>query len=538
MAVVDVIPQLQTKSMTTYGVVTIDEEQGIVEAYVSGIGNKDHVADIIEPGAFVDSLKERKPKGVWSHNWDRPISKTLEIYEVSAGDSRLPMKMKEAGIGGLYVKTQFNLDTQDGRDSFSNVKFFGDEGEWSIGYQVDEAQYDSKVKANRLKKISLYEYSPVLFGANSLTGTVGVKQMANGKMKVQFEGVDEEMATKIAEVIGTVAGDVEVDEKTDVEPEDGSEVAPVEQKADEVEETAPEAEVKTKSDEEEVEPEVDPEGASSEAPAAEETAPVEEEEKGLEASPIVSWLENSLKGVDLTSYDAKLLTTIVENRVRDEKVIPGSFEDIRRKVEKALDDEYSAQYVYVHSVFDSKVVYCIWMGDERKCFQASYAMTDDGVKISDVTEVDVIEVVVAKHALIDAAYKGHGAAVKALLRPLVEAAEDEPLADDDYTKGLVDALQSKVGATISSANQKKLSTALETIETAVEDIEAIFGINDDAEEAADEASGKSAEGRDEDGLGGDAIDTETKSDEAGVEADLADVITIDLADFEEFKSLI
>ena len=61
-------PALVHKAMPAYGVTSIDEDEGIVEAYVSGIGNKDSVNDIIVSGAFDESLKIRKPKGVWSHN--------------------------------------------------------------------------------------------------------------------------------------------------------------------------------------------------------------------------------------------------------------------------------------------------------------------------------------------------------------------------------------------------------------------------------------------------------------------------------------
>ena len=46
-------------------------------------------------------LKRRKPRVVWGHDWNQPIGKVLEIYEVPKSDPRLPEKMKRAGIGGL-----------------------------------------------------------------------------------------------------------------------------------------------------------------------------------------------------------------------------------------------------------------------------------------------------------------------------------------------------------------------------------------------------------------------------------------------------
>ena len=94
------------------GTFNVDQAQGIVECFVAGIGNKDSVGDVLMPGAFKESLKRRKPRVVWGHTWNDPIGKVLEIYEVPPSDARLPMKMKAAGIGGLYARVQFNLNSE------------------------------------------------------------------------------------------------------------------------------------------------------------------------------------------------------------------------------------------------------------------------------------------------------------------------------------------------------------------------------------------------------------------------------------------
>lgn len=157
------------------GQINIDEAQGIVECFVAGIGNKDSVGDICAPGCFNASLKRRKPRVVWGHNWNEPIGKVLDIYEVPANDPRLPGKMKAAGIGGLYARVQFNLKSERGRQAFADVSFFGEEQEWSIGYKTLNADYDSQRQANVLREVELYEVSPVLHGANQLTGTISIK---------------------------------------------------------------------------------------------------------------------------------------------------------------------------------------------------------------------------------------------------------------------------------------------------------------------------------------------------------------------------
>jgi HK97 family phage prohead protease len=166
-------PTIEFKAVN--GAISIDEAKGIVECFVAAVGNKDSVGDIVIPGAFDASLRRRKPRVVWGHDWNHPIGKVLEIYEVPATDPRLPMKMKQAGVGGLFARVQFNLKSEKGREAFSNVAFYGEEQEWSIGYKTLDSIYDNTRQANILKELELYEVSPVLHGANQLTGTISIK---------------------------------------------------------------------------------------------------------------------------------------------------------------------------------------------------------------------------------------------------------------------------------------------------------------------------------------------------------------------------
>ena len=166
------------------GQVNVDQAQGIVECFVAGIGNKDSVGDIVVTGAFAKSLLRRKPRVVWGHSWNDPIGKVLEMYEVAVGDSRLPAKMRNAGIGGLYAKVQFNLQSEKGKEAFATVAFFGEDQEWSIGYKTIDSIFDPNLQANVLKELELYEVSPVLHGANQLTGTISIKADEKGHMPI------------------------------------------------------------------------------------------------------------------------------------------------------------------------------------------------------------------------------------------------------------------------------------------------------------------------------------------------------------------
>ena len=155
--------------------INIDTAEGIVEAFAAAIGNKDSVGDVIIPGAFAKSLARRKPRVVWGHDWNSPIGKVLEIEEIPPHDKRISDKMRAAGVGGLYVKVQFNLGSERGKQAFSDVMFYGHEQEWSIGYKTLRKTYDSDIQANILQEVELYEVSPVLHGANNLTSTLSVK---------------------------------------------------------------------------------------------------------------------------------------------------------------------------------------------------------------------------------------------------------------------------------------------------------------------------------------------------------------------------
>jgi HK97 family phage prohead protease len=175
--------QFEFKSAAS-GAIALDELQGIVECFVAGIGNKDSVGDIVVTGAFAKSLTRRKPRVVWAHSWNDPIGKVLEMYEVPPGDPRLPSKMRSAGIGGLYAKVQFNLQSEKGKEAFASVAFFGEEQEWSIGYKTINGAFDPAQQANVLREVELYEVSPVLHGANQLTGTISVKSEKNHMMPI------------------------------------------------------------------------------------------------------------------------------------------------------------------------------------------------------------------------------------------------------------------------------------------------------------------------------------------------------------------
>lgn len=164
-----------------------DEEKGVVEAYVSVFGNEDSYGDIIEQGAFADSLKRKLPVGVWSHNWDQPIAKTIEAREDNHG---------------LYIKGKLILGVQKAKEAYELMKE-GVIDEFSIGFFIEDYEFNEIEQIRTIKKIKLVEWSPVLAGANPDTSLINIKSK---KAKNDDEGGEKK----------EVVEDIKKDEK---EPE-------------------------------------------------------------------------------------------------------------------------------------------------------------------------------------------------------------------------------------------------------------------------------------------------------------------------------
>lgn len=165
----------------------MDAETGVIEAYVSimGILDSDQMPDKILMGAFRKSLEERGPAGarkirvLWQHNWDEVIGMPLVLVE--HGRESLPAEVLAqypTATGGLFAKTQLILDVQRGREAYALYKA-GAMSEWSIGFDILQAksmrEQAADVVYREISEIRLWEYSPVTWGANPATVTVGVK---------------------------------------------------------------------------------------------------------------------------------------------------------------------------------------------------------------------------------------------------------------------------------------------------------------------------------------------------------------------------
>lgn len=191
------------------------EGDGIVTAIVSVTGVVDEVDDIIEPGAYAETLRKRLPKVCWHHSWDHPIGKVLKIEELMPGDNRLPKTTRDgqpwpAEAGALVAKMQMNMDSERGREAYSAIVFYSKSGEceYSIGYKVPAGKSTRDAKGiRRIKVMDLFELSFVLFGAHTMTGTLMLKaavavmtKATTGLVTISKKAIDDEFNRLMADV--------------------------------------------------------------------------------------------------------------------------------------------------------------------------------------------------------------------------------------------------------------------------------------------------------------------------------------------------
>lgn len=140
-------------------------ETGEFEGYGSVFGVKDSYSDIVVSGAFKKTLDEWKEKGrlpamLWQHDMSEPIG----IYT----------EMKE-DENGLYVKGKLLIDADPLAKRAHAHMEAGSLSGLSIGYTLDDWEYDSEKDAFILKEINLWEVSLVTFPANDEARISNVK---------------------------------------------------------------------------------------------------------------------------------------------------------------------------------------------------------------------------------------------------------------------------------------------------------------------------------------------------------------------------
>jgi len=161
-------------------ILTAGQFAGEFAGYAAGIHNIDRVGDMILPGAFNDDLPRFLNEGVvcWQHDWMSPIGTPLEAYEdnyglyskcrvskTTQGNDVMTLirdgVVKKLSIG--YRVQSYEWVDRAGLIAYLKSCGLGQQQQQSILQQYDEMELDELFL---LKKIRLFEYSPVTVPAN------------------------------------------------------------------------------------------------------------------------------------------------------------------------------------------------------------------------------------------------------------------------------------------------------------------------------------------------------------------------------------
>lgn len=166
---------MDVKRFATVRVKAVGEPDGLAEGqfegYASVFGNVDSYGDIVQPGAFRDTLATDWPDGkafplLWGHDTYDPFSNLGSATGVEDDH-------------GLKVTGTFDLDNPKAAQVYRMVKG-GRVDQMSFAYDVIDAGQETQdgQTVNLLKALKLYEVSIVPYGANAETEILAVKSNA------------------------------------------------------------------------------------------------------------------------------------------------------------------------------------------------------------------------------------------------------------------------------------------------------------------------------------------------------------------------
>ncbi len=141
------------------------QEDGFFSGYASVFGNVDSYGDIVEKGAFAETLsqwaaKNKLPPVLWNHKIDEPIG----VYTLMREDDR-----------GLYVEGKLLVaEVQRAKEIHALMKAGAVDG-MSIGYSTLDYRMDTENDIRYLTRVKLWENSIVTFPANDLSRIGAVK---------------------------------------------------------------------------------------------------------------------------------------------------------------------------------------------------------------------------------------------------------------------------------------------------------------------------------------------------------------------------
>lgn len=174
-------------------------DTGVIEGYASVFGNVDSYGEIVEPGAFADSLARsrrtgRKIKMLWQHDPHQPIG----VWDDLAEDGK-----------GLWVKGRLLIDQSPRAREAHGLLREGALDGLSIGYRtIKAAPKEGRQGVTSLLELDLLENSVVTFAANERARVEVVKSILDaGSLPTvrEFEGLLREAGFSKAKAVAIAA---------------------------------------------------------------------------------------------------------------------------------------------------------------------------------------------------------------------------------------------------------------------------------------------------------------------------------------------
>lgn len=180
---------------------------GTVEGYGSVFGVKDSYADIIQKGAFADSIKTHReaksmPALLWQHDAAQPIGIWTEMAEDD---------------NGLKLKGKLAMDTAKGKEAHALLKMGAISG-LSIGFMTKQSEYDEKTEIRTLTEVDIWEVSLVTFPANTKARVTNVKSvddlqtLKDAERILRDSGFSKQDATSFVSRVKTLSSRSDSDE--------------------------------------------------------------------------------------------------------------------------------------------------------------------------------------------------------------------------------------------------------------------------------------------------------------------------------------
>ena len=152
---------------------------GAVEGYASLFGEVDQARDMVMPGAFTQTLKQRglrKIPMLFQHDPSEPVGVWLEIAE----DWR-----------GLRARGRLIPDVMRAKELLALIRAGAVDG-LSIGYRTVRGQIDPKSRVRKLYQVDLWEISIVTFPMMDLA------RIAPGKLPAKDSRLERSLAAAMS----------------------------------------------------------------------------------------------------------------------------------------------------------------------------------------------------------------------------------------------------------------------------------------------------------------------------------------------------